>query len=150
MLWKLTPTRDTLHKFLPRQYASADCQVCPQDQAPVVETLYHALGDCPANCGLTERLLQVIRAHQPGATLCTVLTLNLVLEPSLELPMTWVIGTVLNSIFSQREEGRVSIVRTKADVESSCCLNKECSAANSLANAYTLSTIIVRDLFLGV
>ena len=28
VLWKITPTRDTLHRFFPRQYASADCQLC--------------------------------------------------------------------------------------------------------------------------
>ena len=81
------------------------------------ETLEHALGDCEANLGLPGRLLQVLQAYQPGASICTVVTLDLELEPSLERPMTWVIGTVLHSILSQREEGRVTIVRTRADVE---------------------------------
>ena len=118
VLWKISPTSDTLHRFFPRQYASADCQLCPQDQPSVVETLYHALGDC----GLLERLLQVIRVHQPGATLRTVLTLDLELNLSLELPMTWAVGTLLLSISTQRETGRVSIPRTRADLESSCRL----------------------------
>ena len=77
------------------------------------------------------------------------MTLDLELEPSLELPMTWVIGTVLHSIVSQREEGRMTIVRTRADVESRCRLGQECSAVGSLANAFTLPEILFRDLFQG-
>ena len=121
----------------------------PQDQAPVMETLYHALGDCPANCGLLERLLQVIRVHQPGATLCTVLTLDLELNQSLELPMTWTIGTLLYSSFTQRESGRVTIPRTRADLESSCRLMRECRI-KGMDNVPTLCQILVNDLFLGV
>ena len=113
------------------------------------ETLEHALGDCEANPGLPGRLLQVLQAHQPGASTRTVMTLNLELEPSLELPMTWVIGTVLHSIVSQREEGRVTIAKTRADVESKCCLGREGSKGGSLANAFTLSEILIRDMFQG-
>ena len=138
VLWKLIPTRDSLHRFLPRQYASSDCQLCPQGQPTVVETLYHALGDCQANCGLLERLLQVIRVHQPGATLRTLLTLDLEIDHSLELPMTWAIGTLLLSITTQRESGRVWIPRTRADLES------------GLENMSTLCQILVNDLFLGI
>ena len=149
MLWKLTPTCDTLHRFLPRPYASADCPLCPQDQAPAVETLHHALGDCPANCGLLKRLLQVIRVHQPGATLRTVLTLDLELDQSLELSMTWMIGTLLLSISTQRESGRVNIPRTRADIESSCRLMRECGV-KGMDNMPTLCQILVNDLFVGV
>ena len=113
------------------------------------ETLEHALGDCEANLGLPGRLLQVLQAHQPGASTRTMMTLNLELEPSLELPMTWVIGTVLHSTVSQREEGRVTIAKTRADVESKCRLGRECSMGGSLANAFTLSEILIRDLFQG-
>ena len=107
------------------------------------ETLEHALGDCEANHGLPGRLLQVLQTYQPGATICTVL------EPSLELPMTWVIGTMLSSICSQREEGRASIEMTRAVLESKCRLLRECRIG-SLVNAFLLSDIIVRDLFQGI
>ena len=112
----------------------------------MVETLYHALGDCPANCGLLERLLQVIRVNQPGATLRNVLTLDLELDHSLELPMTWAVGTLLLSISTQRETGRVSIPRTRADLESSCRLLGECKITG-LENMSTLCKIIDNDLF---
>ena len=143
VLWKLIPTRDYLHRFLPRQYASSDCQLCPQGQPTAVETLYHALGDCPANCGLLERLLQVIRVYQPGASL------DLEIDHSLELPMTWTIGTLLLSISTQRESGRVSVPRTRADLESTCWLLGECRITG-LENMSTLCQIIVNDLFSGI
>ena len=149
VLCKLIPTRVTLHRFLPRQYASPDCQLCPQGQRTEEETPDHALGACPANRGLPERLLQVIRVYQPGATLRTVLTLDLELDHSLELPMTWTIGTLLHSILSQRDEGRVTVPRTRADLESSCRLLSECSI-RGLENTSTLCQIIVNDIFSGI
>ena len=41
LMWKLIPTRDKLHRFLPRQYPTPTCQLCP---LAAVETLLHALG----------------------------------------------------------------------------------------------------------
>ena len=149
VLWKLIPTRDYLYRFLQRQYASSDCKLCPQGQPPAVETLYHALGDCPANSGLIERLLQVIRVYQPGATLRTVLTLDLEIGHSLELPMTWTIGTLLLSISTQREAGRVSVPRTRAYLESSCRVLGECRITG-LENMSTLCQILVNDIFSGI
>ena len=125
VLWKLTPTRSRLHRILPRLYATSDCQLCPQGQGPEEETLEHALGNCTANQGLPQRLLQVLQVYQPGATQRTVLTLDLELDASLEFPMTWAIGTLLFSFFSQREEGRVTVARTQADLESRCRFLRE-------------------------
>ena len=106
MLWRIIPTQLRLHRFKPRLYPTPSGQLCNQGQRPIEETLEHALGECEANLGLPGRLPQVLQAHQPGA--CTEVTLDLELEPSLELPMTWVIGTVLHSIVSQHEEERVT------------------------------------------
>ena len=93
--------------------------------------------------------LQVLRVYQPGASQRTVLTLDLELDLSLELPMTWAIGTLLFSIFTQREEGRVSVARTCADLESSCRLLRE-GKVRGLENTFTLSQIIVNDIFSGI
>ena len=149
LLWKLIPTRDTLHRFFPRQYASAVCQLCPQGLPAEVETLHHALGDCPANQGLLERLLTVIRTHQPGACTRSVFTLDLELDHSLELPITWAIGSLLFSIFNQREMGRVTILRTKADPESGCRMLGECRI-EGLENFPTLCRLLVNDIFQGI
>ena len=147
MLWRIIPTQLRLPRFKPRLYPTRSGQLCNQGQRPIEETLEHALGECEANLGLPGRLPQVLQAHQPGA--CTEVTLDLELEPSLELPMTWVIGTVFHSIVSQHEEERVTIAKTRADVESKCRLGQECSVDSSLANPFTLSEILIRDLFQG-
>ena len=149
VLWKLIPTRHTLHRFFPRQYASKVCQLCPQGQPVEEETLSHALGDCPANCGLMERLLTIVRLYQPGASTHTVLTLDLELEKSLELPMTWVIGSLLLSIHKQREMGRESIPKTRADLELSCWLLGECRITG-LENTSTQCNSIINDIFQGL
>ena len=123
LMWKLIPTRDKLHRFLPRQYPTPTCQLCPP---AAVETLLHALGDCPANQGLPERLLEVVRHYQPGACTQSILTLDLTLDPDLELPVTWAIGSLLTSILDQRGKGRVTIVKTKADMTSGHRLLRDC------------------------
>ena len=149
ILWRIIPTRSRLHRIKPRLYANSTCQLCPQGLAPMEETLEHALMDCKANMGLPRRLLQVLQSHQPGATTRTVVTLDLELEPSLELPMTWVIGTMMSSISAQREEGRVSIGKTRTDLESGCRLLRA-TRIGSLTNAATLAEIIVRDFLVGI
>ena len=110
------------------------------------ETLNHALGDCPANCGLLEKLLTVVRAYQPGATTRTVFTLDLELDQSLELPMTWAIGSLLLSIYTQRETGRVSIPRTRADLESKLLLK---SYSHYRESSTHLTTFVNFDVILS-
>ena len=79
-------------------YTSPDCQLCGGDAATPHETLQHAMFDCQANLGLPGRLLKVLQVYQPGAVQRHVLTLDLSLDTSLELPMTWMIGSLLFSI----------------------------------------------------
>ena len=126
LIWKLIPTRDTLHRLFPRQYPTAACQLCLQDPPVAVETLQHALGDCPGNQGLPERLLAVVRTYQPGARKRLILTLDVELDPDLELPVIWVIGSLLSSVIQQRETGRVTIDKTRAAMESGHRLLGEC------------------------
>ena len=68
---------------------------------------------------------------------------------SLELPITWVIGSILSSIYTQRELGRVSILKTKADPVSGCRMLGECRI-EGLENFPTLSRLLVNDIFQGV
>ena len=51
------------------------------------------------------------------------------LEPDLELPVTWTIGSLLTSILDQRERGRVTIVKTRADMTSGHRLLRDCPIA---------------------
>jgi hypothetical protein len=95
LLWGIIPTKVRLHRCIPLVHPSPNCQLCDQG---LLETTPHALIACPANGDLRARLLRTIRRYQPGATQSTILTLNLDVEPSLELPFTWLVGTLLASI----------------------------------------------------
>ena len=138
-------------KFLPlgRQNASAACPLCPQGQPTKNKTLRHALGDCPANGGLIKRLLSTILLYQPGATANTIFNMNLELETSLEFPVVWAIGTMLQSISNQREIGWVTIPKTKADMEYSCRLQGQCKI-RGLENSPTQCNLIVNYILLGL
>ena len=102
-LWRVIPTRSRLHRMMPAVYQSPDCQQCGSPQTRTPETLPHALYTCEANQGLPDKLPYVLQRHQPGAVQRTILTLDLDLELSLELPFTWIIGMILFSIWTQRE-----------------------------------------------
>ena len=96
--------------------------------------------------GLPAKLLRTLQGYQPGAEQKSVLTLDLELEPSLELPFTWVIGSLLLSIWTQRENRRVDLARTRAELEAKCRLLRECKV-KTWANAFTLTEAILDQLF---
>ena len=94
-------------------YQTPDCLLCGAPPARYPETLEHALFTCTANMGLP-------RGFQPGAEQRHMMTLDLDLDPSVELPMTWVIGSLLFSLWRQREGLVVNKARTTADLEARC------------------------------
>ena len=124
----------------------ADCQLCGTPQARTEETLDHALFLCQANRGLPAKLLEVLQQYQPGAVQWSVMMLDLELEPSLELPFTWVIGSCLHSIWTQRENRRVDLIRTRGQLEARCRLLRE-SRAKTWNNASTIAKAILAQIF---
>ena len=143
LLWGITPTKVRLNRCLPLAHPSPSCQLC--DQGPL-ETTLHALIACPANGDLPARLLRTLRRYQPGAVQSTILTLNLESEPSLELPFIWLVGTLLASIWKQREARRVNPVTTRAELEAKCRLLREYKV-KAWANAYVTTSNLVSQLF---
>ena len=137
-----------LHRILPLAYQNPDCQLCGTPQTRTPETLDHALYSCEANQGLPAQILATLWRSKPGAVQRTVMTLDLELEPSLELPFTWVIGTCLLSIWTQRESRRVDLAKTRAELEARCRLLRE-SKAKTWDNASTLTEAIIVQIFDG-
>ena len=82
----------------------------------------HAFFECPANYDLPDQLLTLLRRHQPGLNSKQVLTLNLELDPTMELSMVWISVIVLSSLWKQRKEGRVIPAHTRSELENRCCL----------------------------
>ena len=104
------------------------------------------MGSCTANLGLPGRLLRLLQHYQPGAVQRQVLTLDLEIDKNLELPMTWTIGSLLFSIWRQRSEGRISLAKTRAELEAKCRLLRE-GKVRALANAFTLTNQLLISLF---
>ena len=135
-----------LNRIDPRDNPSPNCQLCSTDGGAVPETLDHSMGSCTANLGLPDRLLRLLQLYQPGARQRQILTLDLELDANLELPMTWTIGSLLFSIWRQRCEGRISLARTRAELEARCRLLRE-GKVRALANAFTLTDQLLTILF---
>ena len=146
ILWGILPTRVRLHRILPLAHLSPNCTMCETPAGGTPETALHALLSCEANRGLPQKLLQVLQRHQPGAQLQNLLTLDLAVEPSLELPFTWLTGTLLSSIWLQRENRRVDLRQTRAELEAKCRLLRECKI-KTWANAHVQTTALIEQMF---
>ena len=146
ILWGIVPTRARLHRILPMAYTSPNCLLCETPTGGTPETTLHALLCCEANQGLPERLLRTLRRYQPGAELRCLLTLDLDLEPSLELPFTWLAATLLSSIWLQRESRRVDLRHTRAELEAKCSLLRECRV-KTWANAHVQTEALISQMF---
>ena len=146
ILWGIVPTRARLHRILPLAYTSPNCLLCETPHGGTPETVLHALLCCEANLDLPARLLRILQRYQPGAEQRCLLTLDLDLEPSLELPFTWLIGTLLSSIWSQRESRRVDLRQTRAELEAKCRLLRECKV-KTWANAHIQTEALVSQVF---
>ena len=140
----------TLWRVIPTGYYQLSTRALPVSTAApprrTPETLDHALYTCEANQGLPDKLLSVLKRHQPDAVQRSILTLDLELEPPLELPFTWIIGTILFSIWSQREIRRVDLNKTRANLEARCRIMRN-SKAKTWENASTLAEIIIGQIF---
>ena len=75
---------------------------CRSDQE---EDLAHALLDCQANDGVGGQLLECLRVVQPGLQAEAALRLDLQVEDDEELPLVWIIATVLSTLWNLRQSG---------------------------------------------
>jgi hypothetical protein len=148
MLWGVLPSRARVHRILPRTTPSPHCLLCGQGtgEQPEAETLQHALLDCPGNKGVPERLLSLLRGYRPGLQGEQMLTLDIDVTDSMELPLVWLVGTTLFSIWKQREKGAVSAALTRSELEARCRLLRD-GAGPTLINFTVLTEIALRAMF---
>ena len=95
---------------------------------------------------LPAKLLSTLQIYQPGATQSTLMTLNLEIEPLLELPFTWLISSMFSLIWLHREKGRVDPVKIKAQITANWRILKSCHA-KTWANADTRLGELITELF---
>ena len=146
ILWGIVPTRARLCGILPLIQQNPSCQLCSTPETSHPESLDHALLSCPANADLPTRLLAALQKRQPGASLNSILTLDLEVDKSMELPLVWTIGSILFSIWTQREKGRVDRIRTKAQVEAKCRGLKD-SKSKLWEQAHPATTTLLAEIF---
>ena len=145
-MWGILPSKARLAKILPNTYKSPICQLCLPTATNVPEALEHALFSCTANNTLPQLLLTLLSSYTPNVTPERILTLDLDIESHMELPLLWIIASVLSSIWAQRQEGRVCPAKTRAQLEAKCRLLREGKGA-SLQNAFTLTSIAIQAMF---
>ena len=146
LTWGILPSKARLAKILPKTYKSPTCQLCLPTATRVPETLEHALFNCTANNAIPQLLLTLLYSYTPSVTPERVLTLDLDIESHMELPLLWIIASVLSSIWAQRQEGRVCPAKTRAQLEAKCRLLREGKGA-SFQNAFTLTSIAIQAMF---
>ena len=79
-------------------------------------------------------------------TTVQVLTLDLMVNPVLELPLVSVIATMLSSVWKQRKDGIVNRSKTRAELEARCRLLRE-GRGNSLEKAHILTSNEITTMF---
>ena len=144
MVWGILPHRARVSKFLPN--TSPDCQLCTYMGASVPETLEHALFSCEGNRETPGLLIVLLQGYDPEITPTKLLTLDIALDSPMELPLLWIIASLLSSIWDQRQEGRVCPAKTRAQLEARCRLLRE-GKGPSLQNAFTLASIAVQSMY---
>ena len=146
LTWGILPSKARLAKILPKTYKSPTCQLCHPTETKFPETLEHALFNCTANNALPQLLLTLLCSYTQNVTPKRVLTLDLEIESHMELPLLWIIASVLSSIWAQRQEGRVCPAKTRAQLEAKCRLLREGKGA-SFQNAFALTSIAIQAMF---
>jgi hypothetical protein len=148
LLWVILPCRERVHRILPRTTASPDCRLCGQEpgEEPAAESVRHALVTCPANRGLPALLLALLRGYMPGLRDEQLLSFDFALDGSMELPLVWLSGALLCSLWQQRQQGRVCAAKTRAELEARCRLLRE-GKRPSMQNAFILAEIALRAMF---
>ena len=115
-----------------------------EQEPPVIETLYHALFSCAANRGLSASLVTCLAIYIPNITPQKVLTLDFEVEPSLDLPLTWIIASFLSSLwFFRTERKRVELYTIRSDLEASCRILSE----SKFHNKAILTRQVLSELF---
>ena len=146
LLWGILPTRVRLNKILPIQYQITICALCDKSGRQTPETLLHAIMECPENQEIPALLLTELQSSTPGLTYSQVISLDLDIDQEKELPIVWLIGSLLHSIWTQRTLGRVTAVKTRADLEARCRLLREGNIP-VMINAYVMTEAAIRSIF---
>ena len=123
LLHQILPTADRIARILPNH--SPHCNHCRAEN-PVVESLSHALFECPSNQGTGNVLLYGLQKYVPRITQQDVLKLNFEVDEDLDFPIVWCTATFLSSLWQLRtEKKRVDLFKIRAELEAKVRLLRE-------------------------
>ena len=100
MLHQTLPTQERVARTSPKANSKCKQKECQRDQD---EDLSHALLHCQANDGVGGQLLECLREVQPGLQSEAALRFDLQVEEDVELPVVWIIATVLKTVWNLRQ-----------------------------------------------
>ena len=121
LLHQILPTAERVNRILPNQ-----SQLCTKCQLHEIETLQHALMDCPSNQGVSTTLCNGLKKYQPSLTKQDILAINFQTEENLLFPLVWTTASFLSSLWQLRvEKKRVELIKIRADLEASVRLLRE-------------------------
>ena len=75
-----------------------------------------------------------------------MLTLDLNLADSLELPLIWIVATMLSLLWQQKQEGKVCPVKIRAELEARCRLLRE-GKGGYMQNCSVLAEIAISSMY---
>ena len=146
MLWGILPCKARISRILPK--ISPECQLCniSGGTSKTPETLEHAIFTCEGNKGVPDLLLKLLKLYIPSVEYQQVLTLDLKLDQSMELPMLWIVACLLFLLWQQRQEGKVCPVKIRAELEARCRLLRE-GKKGLMQNCSVLAEIAIRSMY---
>ena len=147
LLWGIMPCKARVSRILPK--VSPDCQLCGTlpGAVKVPETLEHAIFTCEGNKGVSEHLLKLLKMYDPSVEYHQVLSLDLKLEDPMELPLIWIVASLLFLLWQQRQDGKVCPVRIRAELEARCRLLRE-GKGGFMHNCSVLAEIAINSMYI--
>ena len=128
LLHQILPTAERVNRILPNQ-----SQFCTKCQLHEIETIQHALMDCPSNQGVTTTLCNGLRKYQPTLTKQEILSINFRTEEHLLFPLVWTTASFFSSLWQLRvEKKRVELIKVRAEMEARVRLLRGSKLTNTI------------------
>ena len=122
LLHQILPTQERIARTKPNTSPNCKNPVC----LDTLDDVKHALIHCQANDGVGDLLLQNIRGVVPELQVDSLLRLELNLDADMQLPVVFLISTVLNVVWNLRVRGgRVQKYLVRSEIEAKINLLRE-------------------------
>ena len=128
MIQDILPTKERVARTNLR--ASPTCTI--PGCAEVVEDRAHALVQCGGNDSVGERMMSCLRNFVPNLEVEAALRLDFQLEEDLELPVVWMMASVLLIVWNLRvKKSRIQLYEVRAQLEAKINLLRETRHVNA-------------------